>query len=49
MNTVKIAVLVAVGHKEFKVLKQSKYEDISTSKPVLIDIKGIIENPTWRL
>ena len=43
------AVIIAVGHKEFKVLKQSEYENISTGEPVLIDIKGIVENPTWRL
>ncbi|BAF72505.1 nucleotide sugar dehydrogenase [Sulfurovum sp. NBC37-1] len=43
------AVIVAVGHKEFKVLERGNYDCISITKPVLIDIKGIIENPTWRL
>ena len=43
------AVIVAVGHREFKVLRQSDYQDISTIKPVIIDIKGTVENPTWRL
>jgi len=43
------AVITAVGHKEFKKLARSDYENISTKIPVLIDIKGIVENPTWRL
>jgi UDP-N-acetyl-D-galactosamine dehydrogenase len=43
------AVITAVGHKEFKKLARSEYENISTEIPVLIDIKGIVENPTWRL
>ncbi|EIF51150.1 nucleotide sugar dehydrogenase [Sulfurovum sp. AR] len=43
------AIIVAVGHKEFKVLNRSVFEGISTTEPVLIDIKGIVENPTWRL
>lgn len=43
------AIIIAVGHKEFKALKRSEFEAISTDEPVLIDIKGIVENPTWRL
>lgn len=43
------AIIIAVGHKEFKVLNRSAYEGISTAEPVLIDIKGIVEDPTWRL
>ena len=43
------AIIVAVGHKEFKMLERSKLEQVSTGEPVLIDIKGIVENPTWRL
>ncbi len=43
------AIIVAVGHSTFKALQQSSYENISTDAPVLIDIKGIIEHPTWRL
>jgi len=43
------AVITAVGHKEFKKLARADYENISTKIPVLIDIKGIVENPTWRL
>ncbi|QOR62600.1 nucleotide sugar dehydrogenase [Sulfurovum sp. ST-21] len=43
------AVIVAVGHKVFKELDRSQYETVSTGEPVLIDIKGIIKDPTWRL
>ncbi|UPT76876.1 nucleotide sugar dehydrogenase [Sulfurovum sp. XGS-02] len=43
------AIIVAVGHKEFKALEHSKLEQVSAGEPVLIDIKGIIDNPTWRL
>lgn len=38
-----------VGHEAFKVFEHSDYIKISTDKPVLIDIKGVVENPTWRL
>ena len=43
------AIIIAVGHQSFKALNRSDYEGISTDEPVLIDIKGIVENPTWRL
>ena len=43
------AIIVAVGHKEFRALERSKFEGISTGEPVLIDIKGIVKDPTWRL
>ena len=43
------AIIVAVGHKEFKALERSEFEGVSTVEPVLIDIKGIVESPTWRL
>ena len=43
------AIVVAVAHRQFKVLRRADYERISTSEPVLIDVKGIVDNPTWRL
>ncbi|MFC2057858.1 nucleotide sugar dehydrogenase [Campylobacterota bacterium] len=43
------AVIIAVGHQAFKELNRSEFEDVSTAEPVLIDIKGIVEDPTWRL
>ncbi len=43
------AIIVAVAHQQFKQLKTADYEKISNGDAVLIDIKGIVENPTWRL
>ncbi|MEA3419424.1 MAG: UDP binding domain-containing protein [Campylobacterota bacterium] len=43
------AVIAAVGHKVFAELDRSEYESISTEEAVLINIKGVIEDPTWRL
>ena len=43
------AIVVAVSHKQFKALIQSDYESISTDKSVIMDIKGIVPRPTWRL
>jgi len=43
------AIITAVSHKEFIDLNRFDYEGISTEEPVLIDIKGIIDNPSWRL
>jgi len=43
------AIIIAVGHKEFKALERSELEKISTGEAVLIDIKGIVDDPTWRL
>ena len=43
------SIVLAVAHKQFKALDRIEYEKISTDEAVLIDVKGIIENPTWRL
>ena len=43
------AIIVAVGHTDFKQLNRSQYDAVSSGETVLIDIKGIVENPTWRL
>jgi len=43
------AIVVAVGHAEFKELTAMDYENISNQQPVIIDVKGVVENPTWRL
>jgi len=43
------AIIVAVGHAQFKALKMTEYEKISKHDPVIIDVKGIVPNPTWRL
>jgi UDP-N-acetyl-D-galactosamine dehydrogenase len=43
------AVVVAVAHKQFKVLTRDAYVSLLRDTPVIIDIKGIVEDPTWRL
>ncbi len=43
------AIVVAVAHKEFKNLKVNDYNKLSKETPVIIDIKGIVQNPSWRL
>ena len=43
------AIVLAVAHRQFKILSRDAYEKISFGSPVLIDVKGIIDNPTWRL
>ncbi len=43
------AIVLAVAHQQFKILSRDAYEKISSVSPVLIDVKGIIDNPTWRL
>jgi UDP-N-acetyl-D-galactosamine dehydrogenase len=43
------SIVVAVAHKQFIELSQTDYESISSDIPVLMDIKGILEKPSWRL
>ncbi len=43
------AIIIAVAHNEFIKLDLDDYKSISNGKEILIDIKGIIKNPTWRL
>ena len=43
------SIIVAVAHHQFKNLNIEDYKFISDGKEIIIDIKGIIENPTWRL
>jgi UDP-N-acetyl-D-galactosamine dehydrogenase len=43
------AVIVAVAHKQFITLSQADYENISNETPVIMDIKGIVAKPSWRL
>ncbi|WP_442764785.1 nucleotide sugar dehydrogenase [Sulfurospirillum cavolei] len=40
------AIVVAVGHQAFVTVPESEYRRLSN---VLIDVKGILKNPTWRL
>ncbi len=43
------AIVVAVAHKEFRELPGEEYDRISTPSPVIMDVKGIVKNPSWRL
>jgi len=43
------AVIIAVGHQQFRQVEQDRYEALCSNEPVLIDIKGVVEHPTWRL
>jgi UDP-N-acetyl-D-glucosamine/UDP-N-acetyl-D-galactosamine dehydrogenase len=43
------AIVVAVAHQQFKALDRDAYDRLCNDTPVIIDVKGIISNPTWRL
>ncbi|MBD3789222.1 MAG: nucleotide sugar dehydrogenase [Campylobacterales bacterium] len=43
------AIVAAVAHDQFCALSHEDYARISTPEPVLIDVKGIIKEPSWRL
>ncbi len=43
------AIIVAVSHKQFKKYNSNDYSRISTDIQVIMDIKNITKNPTWRL
>ena len=43
------AIVVAVGHKKFKMITTQEYQSMSNGEQIVIDVKGIVSNPTWRL
>lgn len=43
------AIVVAVAHDQFIELTDEDYASVSEGSPVVIDIKGIVDNPSWRL
>ena len=43
------SIVVAVGHDKFKEITTEDYKNMSNGEPIIIDVKGIVENPTWRL
>lgn len=43
------AIILAVAHDQFKKLQEENFHTISTGTPVIIDVKGIVPNATWRL
>ncbi len=43
------AIVVAVGHDKFKQFSQEQFESLITGESLIIDVKGIVPNPTWTL
>jgi UDP-N-acetyl-D-galactosamine dehydrogenase len=43
------AVIVAVGHQQFKALSNDQYSDLMNGESLIMDVKGVVEAPTWRL
>lgn len=43
------SVIVAVGHDKFKEISTEEFRGLSNGEPIVIDVKGIVEEPTWRL
>ncbi len=43
------SIIVAVGHDKFKQISKEQYESMSSGEPIVIDVKGIVAEPTWRL
>lgn len=43
------AIVVAVSHREFKAYSSDDYSKLSTETKIIIDVKNIVQNPTWRL
>jgi UDP-N-acetyl-D-glucosamine/UDP-N-acetyl-D-galactosamine dehydrogenase len=43
------SIIVAVGHDRFKEISTEDYKSMSNGEPIIIDVKGIVEKPTWRL
>lgn len=43
------SIIVAVGHNRFKEITTEQYDNMSKGIPIVVDVKGIVEKPTWRL
>lgn len=43
------AIIVCVSHLQFIDLKTEDYNSISMGTPIILDIKGIVNEPIWRL
>jgi UDP-N-acetyl-D-galactosamine dehydrogenase len=43
------AIVVAVGHDKFKQFSQEQYDSLIAGESLIIDVKGIVPNPTWTL
>jgi len=43
------SIIVTVGHEQFKTISTEDYSSMSNKEAIVIDVKGIVEKPTWRL
>ena len=43
------AIIVCVAHHQFLELKTENYKSISSGIPIVLDVKGIVDEPSWRL
>ena len=43
------AIVVAVGHDKFKSITQKEYDDLIKDEKIIVDVKGIVPNPSWKL
>ena len=43
------AVIVAVAHKQFELYTSNTFSNLLDEDKVVIDVKNIVDNPTWRL
>ncbi len=43
------AIIIAVGHDKFKEVTTEQYKSMSRGNPIVMDVKGVVEKPTWRL
>ena len=43
------AIVVAVGHRQFKKYTSNDYSALSNGESIVFDVKNIVENPVWRL
>ncbi|QTN40000.1 nucleotide sugar dehydrogenase [Cryomorphaceae bacterium] len=48
-NTKYDAIIVSVAHREFVELRRSDYDRVLSQSGILIDVKGIVISPDWRL
>ncbi|MDO9267208.1 MAG: nucleotide sugar dehydrogenase [Sulfurimonas sp.] len=43
------SIVVAVGHDAFKEITMEEFKSMSNGEPIIIDVKGVVKTPTWRL
>jgi len=43
------SIIVAVAHDKFRNITPEEFNGLSRGEPIIIDVKGIVKNPTWGL